>query len=44
MLEEQREIAELRGYIKQVYELGDDVLQQRVDIDSFTDDEVTSWR
>jgi DNA-directed RNA polymerase subunit beta len=39
MLEEQREIAELRGYIKQVYELGDDVLQ-RVDIDSFTDDEV----
>ncbi|ABE53460.1 DNA-directed RNA polymerase, beta subunit [Shewanella denitrificans OS217] len=39
MLEEQREIAELRGYIKQVYELGDDVLQ-RVDIDSFSDDEV----
>ncbi|QIR13185.1 DNA-directed RNA polymerase subunit beta [Shewanella aestuarii] len=39
MLEEQREIAELRDYIKQVYELGDDVLQ-RVDIDSFTDDEV----
>ncbi|UCX06366.1 DNA-directed RNA polymerase subunit beta [Shewanella glacialimarina] len=39
MLEEQREIAVLRDYIKQVYELGDDVLQ-RVDIDSFTDDEV----
>ncbi|MGX9461124.1 DNA-directed RNA polymerase subunit beta [Shewanella sp. A14] len=39
MLEEQRELAELRSYIKQVYELGDDVLQ-RVDIDSFTDDEV----
>ncbi|WP_299494155.1 DNA-directed RNA polymerase subunit beta [uncultured Shewanella sp.] len=39
MLEEQRELAELRNYIKEVYELGDDVLQ-RVDIDSFTDDEV----
>ncbi|GGP71369.1 DNA-directed RNA polymerase subunit beta [Shewanella algicola] len=39
MLEEQREIAELRNYIKQVYDLGDDVLQ-RVDIESFTDDEV----
>lgn len=39
MLEEQRELAEVRGYIKQVYELGDEV-QQRVDIDSFTDDEV----
>jgi DNA-directed RNA polymerase subunit beta len=39
MLEEQREIAELRNYIKQVYELGDDVLQ-RVDIDSFSDEEV----
>ncbi|GGI93204.1 DNA-directed RNA polymerase subunit beta [Shewanella gelidii] len=39
MLEEQRELAELRDYIKQVYELGDEVLQQ-VDIDSFTDDEV----
>ncbi|WP_298773421.1 DNA-directed RNA polymerase subunit beta [uncultured Shewanella sp.] len=39
MLEEQRELAELRQYIKEVYELGDDVLQ-RVDIDSFTDDEV----
>ncbi|GIU27022.1 DNA-directed RNA polymerase subunit beta [Shewanella sp. MBTL60-007] len=39
MLEEQRELAELRGYIKQVYDLGDEV-QQRVDIDSFTDDEI----
>ncbi|MCT7943654.1 MULTISPECIES: DNA-directed RNA polymerase subunit beta [Shewanella] len=39
MLEEQRELAELRDYIKQVYELGDDVLQ-RVDIDSFSDDEI----
>ncbi|MCW3173651.1 DNA-directed RNA polymerase subunit beta [Shewanella subflava] len=39
MLEEQRELAELREYIKQVYELGDDVLQ-RVDIDSFSDDEI----
>ncbi|QYK01552.1 DNA-directed RNA polymerase subunit beta [Shewanella psychrotolerans] len=39
MLEEQRELAELRNYIKQVYELGEDV-QQRVDIDSFTDEEV----
>ncbi|RLV59431.1 DNA-directed RNA polymerase subunit beta [Parashewanella curva] len=39
MLEEQRELAELRGYIKEVYELGEG-LQQKVDIDSFTDDEV----
>ncbi len=39
MLEEQRQLAEIRGYIKEVYELGDEVLQ-RVDIDSFTDDEV----
>ncbi|MCH1921494.1 DNA-directed RNA polymerase subunit beta [Shewanella sp. A3A] len=39
MLEEQREVAELRGYIKQVYELGEGI-QQKVDIDSFTDDEV----
>ncbi|MGS0683416.1 DNA-directed RNA polymerase subunit beta [Shewanella sp. 125m-7] len=39
MLEEQRELAELRGYIKQVYELGDEVIQ-KVDIDSFTDDEI----
>ncbi|GIU21741.1 DNA-directed RNA polymerase subunit beta [Shewanella colwelliana] len=39
MLEEQRELAELRNYIKQVYELGEEV-QQRVDIDSFTDEEV----
>ncbi|BDM66167.1 DNA-directed RNA polymerase subunit beta [Shewanella sp. NFH-SH190041] len=39
MLEEQRELAELRDYIKQAYELGDG-LQQKVDIDSFTDDEV----
>ncbi len=41
MLEDQREkgLAEVRDYIKQVYELGDEV-QQRVDIDSFTDDEL----
>ncbi len=41
MLEDQREkgLAEVRSYIKQVYELGDEV-QQRVDIDSFTDDEL----
>ncbi|CAM4211852.1 MULTISPECIES: DNA-directed RNA polymerase subunit beta [Shewanella] len=39
MLEEQRELAELRGYIKKVYELGEGV-QQQVDIDSFTDEEV----
>ncbi|WP_133405306.1 DNA-directed RNA polymerase subunit beta [Parashewanella tropica] len=39
MLEEQRELAELRGYIKEVYELGEGI-QQKVDIDSFTDDEV----
>ncbi|ESE43169.1 DNA-directed RNA polymerase subunit beta [Shewanella decolorationis] len=41
MLEAQREkgLAEVRSYIKQVYELGDEV-QQRVDIDSFTDDEL----
>ncbi|QSX37467.1 DNA-directed RNA polymerase subunit beta [Shewanella sedimentimangrovi] len=38
MLEEQRELAELRGYIKQAYDLGE--AQQKVDIDSFTDDEV----
>ncbi|MCL2916537.1 DNA-directed RNA polymerase subunit beta [Shewanella corallii] len=38
MLEEQRELAELRGYIKQAYELGES--QQKVDIDSFTDEEV----
>ncbi|MDF0535919.1 DNA-directed RNA polymerase subunit beta [Shewanella yunxiaonensis] len=39
MLEEQREVAELREYIKKVYALGDGV-KQKVDIDSFTDDEV----
>ncbi|QYJ79012.1 DNA-directed RNA polymerase subunit beta [Shewanella acanthi] len=41
MLEDQREkgLAEVRDYIKQVYELGDEV-QQRVDIDSFSDDEL----
>ncbi|MCL1076510.1 DNA-directed RNA polymerase subunit beta [Shewanella dokdonensis] len=39
MLEEQREVAELRDYIKKVYALGDGI-QQKVDIDSFTDDEV----
>ena len=39
MLEEQRELAELREYIKKAYALGDG-LQQKVDIDSFTDDEV----
>ncbi|MBM7073271.1 DNA-directed RNA polymerase subunit beta [Shewanella sp. 202IG2-18] len=39
MLESQRALAEVRGYIKQVYELGDEI-QQKVDIDSFTDDEV----
>ena len=39
MLEEQREVAELRDYIKKVYALGEGV-QQKVDIDSFTDDEV----
>ncbi|MBV7316444.1 DNA-directed RNA polymerase subunit beta [Shewanella sp. NIFS-20-20] len=38
MLEEQRELAELRGYLKKAYELGD--VQQRVDIDTFTDEEV----
>ncbi|WP_144211915.1 DNA-directed RNA polymerase subunit beta [Shewanella donghaensis] len=39
MLEEQRELAELRSYIQQVYDLGDDVLQ-KVDISTFTDHEV----
>lgn len=38
MLEEQREVAELRGYIKQAYDLGE--TQQKVDIESFTDEEV----
>ncbi len=39
MLEEQREIAELRDYIQKVYDLGDDVLQ-KVDINTFSDHEV----
>ncbi|MBW8191667.1 DNA-directed RNA polymerase subunit beta [Neiella marina] len=38
MLEEQRAIAEMRDFLKQVYTLGE-VLQE-VDIDNFTDDEV----
>ncbi|KFZ35923.1 DNA-directed RNA polymerase subunit beta [Shewanella mangrovi] len=39
LLEEQRGIAELRDYIKKVYELGEGI-QQKVDIDSFSDEEV----
>ena len=39
MLEDQRQLAEVREYIKQVYELGDEI-QQKVDIESFTDDEI----
>ncbi|GLS84843.1 DNA-directed RNA polymerase subunit beta [Paraferrimonas haliotis] len=39
MLDEQRELAELREYIRQVYALGNDC-QQQVDINSFTDEEV----
>jgi DNA-directed RNA polymerase subunit beta len=38
MLEEQREIAKLRDFLKEVYTLGES--RQTVDIDSFTDDEV----
>ncbi|QSX33478.1 DNA-directed RNA polymerase subunit beta [Shewanella avicenniae] len=39
LLEEQRGIAELRDYIKKVYALGEGI-QQKVDIDSFSDEEV----
>ncbi|WP_163938222.1 DNA-directed RNA polymerase subunit beta [Paraferrimonas sp. SM1919] len=39
MLEQQRAIAELRDYIKQVYDLGEGI-QQKVDIESFTDEEI----
>ncbi|WP_406665746.1 DNA-directed RNA polymerase subunit beta [Gallaecimonas sp. GXIMD1310] len=38
MLQEQRELAELRDYLKKVYALGN--YRQNVDIDSFSDDEV----
>ncbi|WP_115717132.1 DNA-directed RNA polymerase subunit beta [Gallaecimonas mangrovi] len=38
MLQEQREIAELREFLKKVYALGN--YRQEVDIDSFSDDEV----
>jgi DNA-directed RNA polymerase subunit beta len=38
MLKEQREVHELRNYIKQAYDLGES--RQEVDIASFTDDEV----
>ena len=37
MIKEQRELAELREFLKRVYESGESV---NVDIDSFTDDEV----
>tara|TARA_B100001094_G_scaffold332964_1_gene407560 strand:- start:5828 stop:9865 length:4038 start_codon:yes stop_codon:yes gene_type:complete len=39
MLEEQKEIAQLRDYLKSVYGLGN-LVKQKVDVDSFTDDEV----
>ncbi|MDM7858988.1 DNA-directed RNA polymerase subunit beta [Alteromonas sp. ASW11-36] len=38
MLKEHEEMAKLRAFIKEVYELGDS--HQEVDIDSFTDDEI----
>ena len=38
MIKEQRELAELRDFLKKVYELGEN--HQEVDIDSFTDHEV----
>ncbi len=38
MIKEQEEMAKLRAFIKEVYELGDS--HQEVDIDNFTDDEV----
>jgi len=38
MMKEQRELHEIRSFVKKVYELGD--CRQKVDIDSFSDDEV----
>ena len=38
MMKEQRELHELRAFIKQAYEIGES--RQVVDIDSFTDDEI----
>ncbi len=38
MVEEQRKVAELRDFLKQVYSLGD--TQQKVDLDNFSDDEI----
>ncbi|WP_100644001.1 DNA-directed RNA polymerase subunit beta [Alteromonas facilis] len=38
MIKEQEEMAKLRAFIKEVYELGDS--HQEVDIDSFSDDEI----
>merc|ERR1711974_59043 len=38
MLKEQEELAKLRSFLKEVYELGEN--HQEVDIDSFSDDEV----
>merc|ERR1712137_1428928 len=38
MIKEQRELAEMRDFLKKVYELGEN--HQEVDIDSFTDHEV----
>jgi DNA-directed RNA polymerase subunit beta len=39
MIKEQRELAELREFLKKVYELGEN--HQEVDIDNFTDHEVS---
>jgi len=39
MVKEQQEIAKLRGFLQEVYTLGDDI-RQKVDIDEMTDDEV----
>ena len=38
MIEAQRKVAEVRDFLKQVYSLGD--TQQKVDLDSFSDDEI----
>ena len=38
MMKEQRELHEIRSFVKKVYDLGD--CRQKVDIDSFSDDEV----
>jgi DNA-directed RNA polymerase subunit beta len=38
MIKEQQEVAKLRGFLKEVYDLGES--HQKVDLDSFSDDEI----